>query len=85
MKNVHGGTKKSGRKSLMGAEFDSWVFKKFERRKKTQWSRNLKKSRTKKSGRKFLLGTEYDSWVLKFERRKNTAVQEIKKVQNQKN
>ena len=40
---------------------------------------------TKKSGLKFLLGAEYDSWVLKFERRKNTAVQEIKKVQNQKN
>ena len=46
MKNVHEGTKKSGRKFLLGAEYDSWVLK-FERRKHTAFQ-EIKKSRTKK-------------------------------------
>ena len=47
MKNVHEGTKKSGRKFLLGAEYDSWVLK-FERRKHTAFQ-EIKKSRTKKN------------------------------------
>ena len=45
------GQKKSGLKFLLGAEYDSWVLK-FERRKKTQRSRKLKRSRTKKTDQK---------------------------------
>ena len=50
MKNVHEGTKKSGLKFLLGAEYDSWVLK-FERRKHTAFQ-EIKKSRTKKTDEK---------------------------------
>ena len=50
MKNVHEGTKKSGLKFLLGAEYDSWVLK-FERRKHTAFQ-EIKKSRTKKTDQK---------------------------------
>ena len=53
MKNVHEGTKKSGRKFLLGAEYDSWVLK-FERRKNTAVGLgNLKSPEQKKTREKY--------------------------------
>ena len=50
MKNVHEGTKKSGRKFLLGTEYDSWVIK-FERRKHTALIK-LKSPEQKKTDQK---------------------------------